>query len=135
MVCQFGIIREALALSLIIAAVLFIGFLYRPLRRAPVNCRDEIILSRRYRVACLFRGAAPLFPATGLRLELRGYIRELFDTLTNDREIGGCLHSTGCIPIACPWLIPIDPISLYDIVQHQALLSPTPSYGPGRLSF
>jgi hypothetical protein len=117
MVRELGVLLKALSLSLIVPTVLFIGFLNRPLRRAPMNRRYEIILSRRYQVACLFSSAGPLFPSAGLRLELYGYIRELFYTLTNGGKIVGRFHSTGRIPITRPWLIPIDAVSLYDIVQ------------------
>ena len=94
----------------------------RYLRRArkialrQLNRRYEIILSRRYQVACLFSSAGPLFSSTSLRLELDGYVCKLFYTLTNTCEIVGRFHSARRIPITCPWLIPIDSVSLYNIV-------------------
>ena len=82
-----------------------------------MNRRYEIILSRRHQVACLFSGAGPLFPSMSLRLELYGYVRELFYALTNGGKILRRFNSTGRVPIACPGLIPIDAVGLYDIVQ------------------
>jgi hypothetical protein len=80
MVREFGVLFKAFSLLPIVPTVLFIGFLNRPLRRAPVNRRYEIILSRRYKVACLFSGPGPLFPSRSLRLELYGYLSANFFT-------------------------------------------------------
>src|ERR1019366_1045984 len=120
-----GIFSVAFALLIIVGDVGFVVLIIWPLRRAPVDCRHEVVVARRHLPIGFLRGFGFGFAATSDRLEGRADVSHLFHAFADACEIGSGLVAAWAAQIQRTWLVPIDAVGADNIVEEPALLVKT----------
>ena len=119
-----GVFRIAFALALVVAEVLLVGLVDGPLRRAPMQRGDEIILARGDHVAGLLRRLGGGLATAGLLLEGGRGVGVFLDARANGDEIGVGQRAARRGQIDRARLVPIHAVGLNDVVELPALLGP-----------
>ena len=123
------IARVAVALALVVGEIGRVVLVVRPLRRAPVDRRHEIIVARGDRRAVLLGGARlGLAAARGVG-EGRLDVGVFPDALADRGEIGAALDAAGGVQIERARLVPVDADRTQHVVERPALPGPAPHLG------
>ena len=122
MVGERGVLGVALALLVVVGDVGLVVLVVRPLRRAPVHRRHEVVVARGDLVIGLFGGFRLGLAPAGDRLEGRPDVGHLLHPLADAGEIGVGLVAARSAQIERARLVPVDAVGADDVVEQPALL-------------
>ena len=117
-----GVLGVALALLEMAGDVRFVVLIVRPLRRAPIHRRHEIVIARGDLVARLLRSLRLGLAAARHRLEGRRDVAHLLDALANADDVRGALRPARRADIDRARLVPVDAVGANGVVEQPALL-------------
>ena len=126
---QRHIARVAVALALVVGEIGRVVVVVRPLRRAPMDRRHEIIVARGDRRAIVLRSPRLGFAATRGVGEGRLDIGVFLDALADRGEVGAALDAAGGVEIERARLVPVDADRTEHVVERPALRGPAPHLG------
>jgi hypothetical protein len=122
MVRERRVLSVALALLVVVGDVGLVVLVIRPLRRAPVHRRHEVVVARGHLVIGLRRRLGLGFAPARHRFEGGADVSHLLHALADAGEIGVGLVAAGAAEIQRARLIPVDAVGADDVVEEPALL-------------
>ena len=123
------IARVAVALALVVGEIGRVVVVVRPLRRAPVDRRHEIIVARGDRRAVRLGGPRLGFAAARGVGEGQLDVGVFLDALADRGEVRAALDAAGGVEIERARLVPVDADRTEHVVERPALRGPAPHLG------